>query len=768
MALIFLALINHYFSVVLAQITLDLAFVTEDGAGVPSRALVTSLRVGEPEARFWMMLDFNSSRIDINSCVASNSRFFDLSALDGESGCASDKVVFEEDGVEELRSRAIFRVAVCQHCAPGLFASSSAAAASALAPPPPLLLLPAPPIDNQRFSTNCVFGERCHGVLGLGRHSPLWEVWSAYTLTLHALYLGRSHRFVRLASLDDDDADEDNLLECSHSSSENICEFEASLGGFDVTVDFHTDDSFIWVPRHIYALYMAEKTLNDVAGAQRLFRHGDVERHRSRVLSIRDDDDDGGRDVHARASISADDDDDDSAHPLPRREVEAFREKLERARERAEDTSTYYRNSLHHEWFPLVFEPRGGSTATLVLDRELLIHSPGVTSTFGGVERSARESIFARDSFVNAESKMLLQPHSRADNRVSIGNGVLRRYVLHRDLLRRHMLVEMRVTTEHLSAFETLLGTLLFWFFVASLCDSIELLTPLSMCWQRACRTCPYVESKFASHRRVADHSFFQAGVFLFTLVSVPALLVRLTFYVTPGDESLLFTYAWCSVALNGLALLGVILYSISSHHDRRPPAGSYCWRSYRLASARFSTTEHLLLLGVLLLLFVIRVGQRFGNIVSAGVAFVMFANAVRHFYQTVRAGMAMRMVRYAERHEASAGGANSQRVDLPSHGADHLWLAFVLLVQLGANVVFTVPFIWQLILWPMIQVHRLVALLLVLGAFCGVVFVDKYVAAEVAAREAAARAAATAAAAAAAATATAATTTPTELRKNE
>jgi hypothetical protein len=680
-----------------AYVSLDLLFSTEQ-AGVPSRAMVTSLRIGEPEQRFLLMLDFNHSHIEINSCLPKDSRFFD-----DEQG-STDKVAFEEDGFDDVRGRGIFRMRVQPHCT-----SEDR-------------------LIHERFERNCVFPDRCQGVLGLGRHSPLWEVWQAYTLTLHALHLGHDNFFFKGDDDDDDAGHHDdkrrNLLRCSQSRTERICEFEATLGGIDVLVDFHTDDAYIWVPQHIYALYMAERSLDDVVGAELLFDTKDLE---WRMAERRRHND--------TVRVDPDDDDDDRAHPLHHHEVRLFREALEHSRKFAGDYSPYFRNSIEHEWYPLVFEPRGRNKggAVLVVDRDLLVYSPALASSFGGIERSASENIFG-SRLVSQETRLLLRPHNWDDNRrVSIGNGILKRYVLHRDLRRHTLLFELRITNEHLTAFETLLATILFTYFVRSLCYSIELMTPLAMCMQRACFACGHTEDAQTYHRRILSHSIYEGLIYVLT-IALPfflALHVRI-FFDNVRAAPWLFAYVWTTIGVDGFVLSFCIFYSANAHHMKRPPAGAYCWRSFRVASSRYSASEHLLLLGTLLILLVIR-RDALSNVAAALIGLLMVGNGVRHFYHSFRAGLSMRRARTmlanasSGKKSSKAAAASDRRDDLPSWGSNFLWLSILFIEQFSMNLVATTAFVWRFILWPLILSHWLVALLLSLTAVVGLSVVDRY-----------------------------------------
>ena len=109
-------------------------------------------------------------------------------------------------------------------------------------------------------------------------------------------------------------------------------------GGIDVVVDFHTHDSYIYVPQRIYALYMSSVSLGNVHGSKRL-RFG-AERNET-------------GDSRRRSIVS----DDGVLVAPPAEQRKQFHARLEEARQRHADRSVYYRNSLHRftmsQWLPL-------------------------------------------------------------------------------------------------------------------------------------------------------------------------------------------------------------------------------------------------------------------------------------------------------------------------------------------------------------------------------------------------------------------------------
>jgi hypothetical protein len=339
----------------------------------------------------------------------------------------------------------------------------------------------------------------------------------------------------------------------------------------------------------------------------------------------------------------------------------------------------------------------------------------------------------------------LLRASDRHDNRVSIGNGILKRYTLHRDLLRKRMLVETHVYNDHLTTLETVLATMLVTLYIRSLCYSFEVITPLALCLQHACRACLRIEDAHTRRRRVTAHSWWEASLHMFVLLVPPAMLIRLATFIDSGKEPWVYAYAWTSVGVNTLALLSILIYALVYQHNHAIPSGGLCWRTFRAATVRFAASEHLMLLGLLFILFVLR-GHSFASLATFLVAIALVANAARHCYQVLRAGYTMFTIGMRALERAESGGANQLEPlihaehtpvggDRPSPFANFWWLVFVILIEFLVNFGATVPFVWIFILYPFTGSHRLATLVVSLSMLIGVMSVHRFINAEVIAR---------------------------------
>lgn len=656
-------------------VSLDLAF-SADSATVPSRALLAHLHIGIPEQRYGLMLDFNASRIELDQCLRSVSRTFNVARK-----ATSDDALFEKEEFMDPELRDYIRLPVVEHCG----------AAHSMP---------------ERFYDNCL-SERCNGIIGLSTLSGVWEIWTAFTLSLESLHLGRSNPFFRQPpsssssssrSGSDDDGDEHVVVDCRRNDAA-LCEFDASVGGVDVVVDFHTHDSYIYVPQRIYALYMSGVSLDNVHGSKRL-RFNDSDSLRGRKRSV----------VASDGVLVA----------PPDEQRRLFHERLNEARQRHAERSIYYRNSLHRftmsQWLPLVVEiSRRGA---LVLDSDLLVHSPSYANSYAGAERSASEHFFGESA--GLQSTVLLKPQADArSNRVSIGNGLLRRYTLHVDVLRRRLLIEPRVIVEHLTSLELIAVTVLFLFFLRSVCYSLELLAPLSLCVERRCPGCEQLENTDKQHRRVSSHSMREALFFLLALAVPFVALVRLPVFVPYAARfAHFYVWAWTTLAVNGVCLLANLFYSATVARGQRPASGSYCWRSFRVVLSRAACSEQLALLGIFCLTVILR-REALGTQTGAVVGFITLANATRHVYQAVRFGVSASAAR-------RASGARS--VDRPHYEDDRMWGFFVLLVLLLLNCVGAGALFATSVFWPVSTFSRTVPTLMVsLSLVAGVWIVHQY-----------------------------------------
>lgn len=626
-------------------VSLELGF-SADSASVPSRSLVTFLRIGIPEQRYGLMLDFNASRIELDHCQRDKSRTFNV------AGPANDLVLFEEEEILNPEVRGSFRLAVEEHCGVGH---------SMVAP---------------HYYDNCL-SERCNGIIGMSPFSGVWEIFlGAYTLSLESLHLGRTNPFFHQPpspnseEIDEDGFDNDDhvVVECRARAVSGICEFEASIGGIDVVVDFHMHDSYIYVPHRIYALYMSSIDLEDVHGSHKLdFSDSATQKNAA-----------SGHRYTKRDSLEIE--------PIVQ-ERDDFHDRLSDAREKIADRSIYYRNSLHRftmsQWLPLVIELRGG-TGALVIDSDLLLHSPSYANSYAGVERSASEHFFSESAVL--QQTILLKPHPTEpkSNRVSIGNGILRRYTLHVDLLHRSMLIEERVIVEHLTWIEQLVATILFTYFLGLVTFSLELLTPLTLGIGHRKPGTDEIENSDSQHTRISSHSLREAIFFVIILVVPPVVLARLPVFVPHCTRyAFFYVWAWTTLGVNAICLLINLYYSLTVARGNRPAAGTFLWRSFRIGLSRVASAEHLALLGIFCISLILR-REGLGTPIGAAVGAITIANGVSQLYLDVRFKLSLHAI--IEAHRQSP--VPVRKVDFPRRSDNKLWAAYVLLVLFLVNTV--------------------------------------------------------------------------------
>ncbi len=192
------------------HVTLDLSY-SADSATVPTRAALVAMPLGTPPRRRRLLLDFGTRDVEIDGCHRTDSYSY-------SEQLGTDEVLFDAEHITDGQPHTAARLPVRDHCN----------ATGALSP---------------HFYANCV-GSRCEGVLGLSRSSALWSLYSAYSLSLDALRLGRSHpRAVPRGA----------RVKCE-SVERGMCAFRALLRyGSDapaltVLVDVHVDNSYTRVP----------------------------------------------------------------------------------------------------------------------------------------------------------------------------------------------------------------------------------------------------------------------------------------------------------------------------------------------------------------------------------------------------------------------------------------------------------------------------------------------------------------------------------------
>ena len=191
-----------------AYLTLD---IERGSMTSPQHYLTTTITIGRPERRYKMLVDFSAHELDMRTCMSDASYTF-------ESGrTSSDIVMLSDDALLDPVKRGIYRMRMRDHCDP----------------------LAAP-----FNSTTCAAVVGCEGVLGVGARSPLWVKWSGVTITKQALHIGARHPY-RLPP-------KTERIACSGARTERLCEFEALFAGRRVRVDFHSHDSYIYVPADLH------------------------------------------------------------------------------------------------------------------------------------------------------------------------------------------------------------------------------------------------------------------------------------------------------------------------------------------------------------------------------------------------------------------------------------------------------------------------------------------------------------------------------------
>lgn len=196
--------------------TLDFEY-SADVAEVPSRSLLATLNIGVPPLRKSLMVDFGRHDVEVEACVRKHSYTYDVNDT-------SDVLLFEEEHLTDSQARASFRFSVLEHCTDvGQL--------------------------GERFYKNCL-GRDCEGVVGLSRSSQFWQVWSAYTLGLDGIKLGRDHP--RMIGPGDRQSP---VVKCLPDTP-GVCDFNALIAGGSPTdvyrVVFHTENSYTYLPEELY------------------------------------------------------------------------------------------------------------------------------------------------------------------------------------------------------------------------------------------------------------------------------------------------------------------------------------------------------------------------------------------------------------------------------------------------------------------------------------------------------------------------------------
>ena len=616
------------------HVTLELQF-SADNARVPSRALMAAVSIGVPEHRYNLMLDFNSSVMEIDECMFMRSFTYDIVRND------TDMVLFEEDDLADPQPHGYYRFPVLQHCTDvgGM---------------------------PERFYRSCL-DEKCKGILGLGRYSPMWDIWSAFTLTLDALHLGSTNQYHKHSE------EYGDVLQCSGSSQEQLCEFEATIGDRTVLVDFHLEDSYVYVPQHIYSLYIAGRDLSGVSGATRLATGSGHVQRQGAAQNVT------AETQRFRAALT------EGAHKLKN-------EQLQQLSAFSRRSGAAYRGDLP----PLVF--RGStSDATVVVDEDLLLHVPSSSGSVGGDQYTAASQFFGERSM--PASTLMLKP--RDNNKVSIGNSILRRYTMHKNQLTNTLLLEERLFVEHFSLTELLAALLLYTYFIYSLCHTLHKTVAMGLCLSRQCESCQSELSPYA-RRRVTTCWKVLPTVFDLLIVAVSVWALVNVLPLLSDDEGGKFKrWLWLFLIVNGLVALLLMIPSKSPH---TPPDGTFCWRTFRTAVALSSSLESVALVGLMALAAVIR-RENLGSLLTSAIVLAYLFNIWRHLLQAFfysRAQLTWPLVIFPVR-----------IADFPSAVQEILWIVFILCYLAMLNFGLFLFVSLRFVLLPATRSASLTALLL-------------------------------------------------------
>lgn len=612
-----------------SYVSLDLGY-SGDAARVPTRALLVDVALGVPERRRSLMLDFGARTTELDQCVFTESVSYER--VDNSSG--NDLVLFESvaELVAAAPPRGYYRLPLREHCADQGYGMAAA------------------------FYEACADHGVCEGVLGMAPLSALWDVWSAYTLTIDELLLGRGHprRREQLAAADSGSvARWRRHVRCSGDvHAETMCSFRARLAGRRVWVDVHTEDSYVRVPQALYVAYMRHRDMAGVTGS-------------------------GHRTVMGGGTANRTDPFEVDADTLQR--ASAF------YRLGAASTERY----AHLGWPPLVLHldedwcVSDELCAPIVLDPELLVHVPSTASSYAG-HRTSSQRFFG--DHATSTNTLLLKPHDGAD-RVSIGNNLLRRFVLHKDQLRGRLVLDERIMVDHMSATELVVFLFLFLVYLRECSKSTADTAAFGLGIVPACAHC---------HREVWAHVALASSApraraalvvaVRVAVVAAAAWAARHAYsFLADGFETF-FAWALALTSVNAAALLVATLYEISLRR-RSLGSGAFCWRSFRFAHVVSASMEHVLLLGMLLLALVKR-RDDLGTLLGTAAALALFYNAARHLV-----AVAVYSWSLANRHAhapAVESPSTTARTRFPSPRAQLVWLVYVSLVLFGANMLAT------------------------------------------------------------------------------
>jgi len=663
----------------------------------PSRVFTTFISIGRPEKRYMVVVDFASNEIEMNLCMRDVSYTFNVAAIDNVT---SDLILFDEDTLLDPVKRGIYRMPVREHCV------SNA--------DPPFAYLP------------CLMLPKCAGVIGIGPRSPLWIKWSAVTLTHNSLHLGQTNP---LRQTEKPDKIICNVPDTS-DEEERLCQFNATLAGRRVLVDFHSHDSFIYVPADIYRYYTEERNLYGFTNTQKRSALRLSHKRQTLLDALRAN---HSHEIHRQNATHA-----------------QFIERVRVERQLALQHSAYYRGT--HEvtdlaaWPPLVLMPLSSSVVTggsptsniVVLEYDLLVFSPLYSGTYGKRARSSAMMPFA--DYMDSTKTLLLRPFANATitDRVSLGNVFFRHYKVHRDHVRNTLEIAERFTCDNLSDVEVLGGLFLYLYFVFSVCRVMWYSVTLTMSLNRRCPICSEPMSPYRVHR--LPPTFITAlGVL------ADALLVGIVCWSLVHIESFLGAAETSELSENFLAwswwlalpnILVVLLIMLASPGHAAPPDGTFCWRTFRWTVARAACSEQCALLGILWMSLILQTDS-IGTLLSVLVAAIMFFSAAHHFIHLVlfESNFDTYLLWFVRRAlPVSMQPSNIQfsapiphTGNFPDANANVVWFAFSLLILLMLNLVFSTFVMLRYIVWPTLDSVPMTVLVYAFALLSAVWLLDTY-----------------------------------------
>lgn len=618
----------------------------------PSHIISVTLTIGRPEKRYQMLVDFTRNEIDMKFCMHQRSYTFDISP---DSNSTSDVVMFSDDTLLDPVKRGIYRFPIREHC------------------------LGDAPFD----SSECAALDTCGGVLGLGPLSPVWLKWSGATITRNSLHFGsvNPHRLT----------EKSEKVQCAEDSK--LCSFNAIFAGRPVAVDFHSHDSYIYVPTDVYQRYTEERNLYGFTNAQkRSALQLNTARH---IVQIN---------VQTEAS------EENSTSRI------LFAERLENERQLALQYSVYYRttheNTDRANWPPVVLLPLQSDSApattnTIVMDYDLLVYSPYNSGTYG-----KRRSVASKVPFAEYSGSMLslmLRPHANQSitDRVSLGNMFFRRYNVHIDRVENTIEIVEKFATENLADVEVLGGLYLFVYFVFSLCRMMAYTVSLTVSLNRRCPVCAEPQPPYKQHDLPPSVLIIIGivGDMLMLLTACWLLLHLETLLVDsalPDARPFLF-WSWLLAMPNVLVILFV---RFSSPAHRAPPDGSFCWRTFRWTSCYAACSEHLALFGLLWLSVILQT-DTLGTTLSVLIAAMMFFSAIHHVVHIYlfEYDFATSLVEFSRRRIAELPAEKqSKQGNFPDAKTNLAWFGFVLVVLFLLNVLFSTFVLLRFIIVPVLN----------------------------------------------------------------